>query len=413
MLGRIVQSTKGKLRAVRRPLSTSDKAPAIENISLSKLSEEQLESFTQTLSPSTREEVSKQISRIIEQSRGVIAEIPEPSREDLKLIALATGIPFIGFGLMDNAILIIAGDAIDTSLGVVLGISTMCAAAIGNIISDVAGVLLGTVIEEWCAKYLNLPKPNLSNAQRQLRSVRYANQFGMAAGIVVGCIIGMFPLLWIDSKKIEAKKREAHLDSIFRDVVQEASKLVGAEVCHLFLIVDQDPATPAQPHPTPDGKFLYLKYDTGNHFVGNFIPLGRGIISRAALTGEAWNIYDAPSEPDYVANQYVDWGAKAPVRNMLCVPILDAQGRPIGVLQAVNKLRPGKSGTEVQGFSPGDVQLFKALASHIGVTLQRMYGDQTDDEEMRLRDTITMLKDYGIEGLNQPGEAKVLFPADG
>lgn len=39
---------------------------------------------------------------------------------------------------MDNAILIIAGEAIDENLGVILGISTMCAAAVGNIISDVA-----------------------------------------------------------------------------------------------------------------------------------------------------------------------------------------------------------------------------------------------------------------------------------
>lgn len=46
---------------------------------------------------------------------------------------------------------------IDTSLGVTLGISTMCAAAIGNIVSDVAGVLLGTMVEDFCSRYLNLP----------------------------------------------------------------------------------------------------------------------------------------------------------------------------------------------------------------------------------------------------------------
>lgn len=48
--------------------------------------------------------------------------------------------------------MILAGDMIDTSLGVTLGISTMCAAAIGNIVSDVAGVLLGTVVEDFCAR---------------------------------------------------------------------------------------------------------------------------------------------------------------------------------------------------------------------------------------------------------------------
>jgi Transmembrane protein 65 len=90
--------------------------------------------------------------------------------------------PFVGFGFMDNAILIVAGDAIDTSLGVTLGLSTMCAAAIGNIISDVAGILMGAAIEDWCATHLKLPVPQLTAAQRQLRSVRFANQWGTGVG---------------------------------------------------------------------------------------------------------------------------------------------------------------------------------------------------------------------------------------
>ena len=164
---------------------------------------------------------------------------------------------------MDNAILILAGDAIDTSLGVILGISTMCAAAIGNIVSDVAGIMLGTLIEDFCTKYLNIPAPNLTSAQRQLRSVRFANQFGCAIGIVVGCIIGMFPLLFIDSNKIQARKREAAMESIFQDVVTEAGSLIGAQRTALFLLVNKDPEKKKNSHPVPtaDGKYLYAKYD--------------------------------------------------------------------------------------------------------------------------------------------------------
>jgi hypothetical protein len=153
--------------------------------------------------------------------------VVEPTYEQLKLVALAQAIPFVGFGIMDNSILIIAGDAIDTSLGVMLGISTMCAAAIGNIISDVAGIMLGTVVEDFVARWANFPSPNLTNAQRNLRSVRFANQFGCGTGIVIGCIIGMFPLLYIDSHKIERMKREKHIENIFRDVVTEAKTLIG------------------------------------------------------------------------------------------------------------------------------------------------------------------------------------------
>jgi len=66
-------------------------------------------------------------------------KVPEPTNRQLYVVALHQAIPFVGFGIMDNAILILAGEAIDVSLGVTLGISTMCAAAIGNIISDLSG----------------------------------------------------------------------------------------------------------------------------------------------------------------------------------------------------------------------------------------------------------------------------------
>lgn len=46
----------------------------------------------------------------------------------------------------------------------------------------------------------------------------------------------MFPLLFIDSKKIEKKKKEAALDGIFLDVVNEAKELVGAEATTLFIV---------------------------------------------------------------------------------------------------------------------------------------------------------------------------------
>ena len=134
--------------------------------------------------------------------------IPEPTREQLRVVALHQAIPFVGFGFMDNSLLLLSGEAIDMYLGVKLGISTMCAAALGNIISDVAGVVLGTVIEDAVAKWskkiekvtngrIRLPPlPKLTYEQRNLRSVRFSNQLGCAIGLTIGCILGMFPLLF-------------------------------------------------------------------------------------------------------------------------------------------------------------------------------------------------------------------------
>ena len=305
----------------------------------------------------------------------------------------------------------------------------MCAAAIGNIISDVAGIMLGTVIEDFCANYLKLPMPNLTTAQRQLRSVRFANQLGCAVGIVVGCIIGMFPLFFIDSKKVQTMKREAAMDNIFQDVISEAKKLIGAQSTTLFIVVDSDPETGKSPLPNPDGQYLYAKYfnsDRGTMFQKTF-KMGRGIVSRAALTGQTWNIHDVHSEPDFSKELAAE---QETIRNMVCVPILDSVGRTIGVLRAMNKTQEGsigrgssgpKSGAQTEeiqrkGFTNNDVQVLKALASHISVSLQYMYqDDKEEDAAMGVKDTIKILKEHGLAAITeekQPGSMRRqhLFP---
>ena len=184
-----------------------------------------------------------------------------------------------------------AGDQIDASLGVAFGISTMCAAAIGNILSDLCGVGLGTLIEEWATK-IGLPQAGLSLKQMNLKGPRYARQAGCAIGITIGCIIGMFPLLFLDSKKIEKQKREVMLDTIFKDVVDEAKTLVGAQTTTLFVRDDKDPANPS----------LYAKYVGGSdsaHIKDIRVAVGTGIAGRVALTGESTMIYDCRSEPDW------------------------------------------------------------------------------------------------------------------
>jgi GAF domain-containing protein len=281
--------------------------------------------------------------------------------------------------------------------------------------------------------------------------------------MVFGCIIGMAPLLFIDSNKIQVLKREAHLGTMFKDVMTEASDLIGAQRACLYLIVNRQEEQSGwgffssskkhHPKPTPDGKFLYAKYDasalrstpalssaavvssapsssSSNSPSDRYIPLGRGIVSRAALTGEAWNIYSVQSEPEFVAGH--DGGAIGSdhslgaeafrIDNMLCVPVLDSQGRAIAVIQAVNKVSKGTTlGREdrdgvgdaapfastsslsslpllspTHGFTNHDVQVLKALATHISVSLQRMYEDLgSGSEELRLRDTISMLKGSG------------------
>lgn len=114
---------------------------------------------------------------------------------------------------------------------------------------------------------------------------------------MIGCIIGMFPLLLIDSTKVQRLKEEAHIDSIFRDIVEEAKDLVGAEFTRLFLVVDSPSSTTPSSHVHGEGdQYLYGKYAYGMNSIKDKdvmrVSMGKGIVSRAVLTGEAVNVYE-------------------------------------------------------------------------------------------------------------------------
>ncbi|RHY18282.1 hypothetical protein DYB32_010405 [Aphanomyces invadans] len=133
--------------------------------------------------------------------------VPEPTSQQLRQLMARSMVPFVGFGFVDNFILILAGDYIDITLGVSLGISSMAAAGLGNAIrcnasvgSDVAGIGLGGAIEDF-ATHLGLPDPNLTRQQLQLRITRIAHYTGSSVGIFVGCILGMCPLLFLETKE--------------------------------------------------------------------------------------------------------------------------------------------------------------------------------------------------------------------
>ena len=66
--------------------------------------------------------------------------------------------------MMDNGLMILFGDAIETHIGAVLTISTMACAAIGNWLSDLVGVLSGSTVEK-LAQRCGLPHHGLSLEQ--------------------------------------------------------------------------------------------------------------------------------------------------------------------------------------------------------------------------------------------------------
>ena len=100
---------------------------------------------------------------------------------------LSITVAFVVFGFIDNFLMVLFGDRIDAGF-MAIGIThTLLAAGLGNTLSDAVGILTGRWVEQ--AVHLRLPVEDdgmLSKAQ-----IIGAETLG----IIVGCLIGLFPLL--------------------------------------------------------------------------------------------------------------------------------------------------------------------------------------------------------------------------
>ncbi|XP_012522699.1 uncharacterized protein LOC105828759 isoform X2 [Monomorium pharaonis] len=126
-------------------------------------------------------------------NRKYVEHVPEPTTKDLVLVAIANAIPFVGFGFLDNFIMIVAGDQIELMLNRRFPISTMAAAALGNTVSDVIGI--GSVhYVEMFAQKIGFEAPKLTLVQLNLPRTRIAANVGRVIGVTIGCLIGMTPI---------------------------------------------------------------------------------------------------------------------------------------------------------------------------------------------------------------------------
>ncbi|XP_062914578.1 transmembrane protein 65 isoform X2 [Mobula hypostoma] len=132
-------------------------------------------------------------------------QVSPPSSAQQRYVFLHSAIPFIGFGFLDNAIMIVAGTQIELSIGVIFGISTMAAAALGNLVSDVAGLGLAGYVEALASR-LGLPSPDLNPKQADMWQTRLSSQLGKVIGVTIGCLLGMFPLLFFKAEDEEMQQ---------------------------------------------------------------------------------------------------------------------------------------------------------------------------------------------------------------
>jgi len=124
-----------------------------------------------------------------------------PSFQQLRYVFYRGFLPMLGFGFLNNSVMLIFGGLIDQSLGATLGFSTLAAAGFGNVISDLTGYSFGRALAAAASK-LGLPDPDLTRDQSTLGTVKMAQWLGGAAGLLTGGIFGLTPLLLFNNINI-------------------------------------------------------------------------------------------------------------------------------------------------------------------------------------------------------------------
>jgi len=152
--------------------------------------------------PSTLELIANSLSdanaeAVLEACEQAVGKAAPPRVKDFLKRFIKKSSKMIMFGFIDNFVMIVAGDYIDQNIAVTFGMSTMAAAGIGNMISDMAGEEAGEALDSAIEK-LGLDVEDVSDEEMEAapRWMRFMDERAGTFGVAIGCIIGMAPLLF-------------------------------------------------------------------------------------------------------------------------------------------------------------------------------------------------------------------------
>jgi len=141
---------------------------------------------------------------------------------------------------------------------------------------------------------------------------------------------------------------ELELDVLLARAMDVSTRLVEADRSSLF-IYDRERDE------------LWSKVAQGIDTHSLRFPAAKGLAGATAHSGEIVNVADAYEDERF--NPEFDRSTGYTTRSVLCVPMKDARGRVLGVIQVLNR-SGGKP------FGPGDEQMLSALGSHVAVFVE-------------------------------------------
>ena len=140
------------------------------------------------------------------------------------------------------------------------------------------------------------------------------------------------------------RDREAYL----RGLVDLCSQVVDSERCTVYLVDQQR-----------NQLWARVAQRTTTEIR---LPLGTGLAGQVAVTGETINVPDAYADPRF--DRDIDLRTGFRTLNMLVVPVWGSRGKPVGVIQALNK----RDGT----FERRDQMLLETVAETVAPVLEKI-----------------------------------------
>ncbi|HEY6958926.1 MAG TPA: GAF domain-containing protein [Candidatus Limnocylindria bacterium] len=137
-------------------------------------------------------------------------------------------------------------------------------------------------------------------------------------------------------------------DSYLRGLVDLCAQVVDAERCTVY-VVD---------HVKKELRARVLQRTSTEIR----LPLGQGLAGQAAVTGETINVPDAYADARFDRNIDIRTGFRTV--NILVVPVWGKNGRPVAVIQALNK----RDGT----FERRDQMLLEQVADEVAPVLEKL-----------------------------------------
>ncbi|CRG98736.1 GAF domain-related protein, putative [Plasmodium relictum] len=316
------------------------------------------------------------IDYVNNQNGNYCAEIVKENKENCKLkkkneikkvlnIIFCSSIPMIGFGFMDQFIMIRLGDIFDASIGVSFGISTLCAASFGQLCSDTFGIFFGYVLNYLLQTYkvIEPAKYDIKNKVYQ-----YCTLIGSVLGILLGCSIGMLQLIFIDTSKSERLKKKKELDFIFQMVMCDCPNILNCETSTLFLY---DKAKNELWSKAIHGRknIIKIPVNSNEKSFNLWVLRNKEIINcKNVLNNELYN----PSH---------DKKFNFKTRTILAAPILDKNNEVVGVLMFLNKLR-----SHGGYFTRNDEKLAEMMSKHISIFMEKFNYISEGDKKMIIFD---------------------------